>query len=300
MNKKFGSKAFDVFNIILFVIIGFVTLFPFWNIAVISLNEPLDAMKGGLLFWPRHFTIDSYVYIFTSNKELIHAFFISVLRTLIGTVFNVVCTTMLAYALSRRDFIARKLFRKMFVVSMYFSGGLIPFFILMKQLHFINNFWVYIIPPFSAPGLVSAFYLIIMISFIQDIPESLQEAAKIDGANDFKIFYTVIIPLCKPAVATIALFVAVGQWGAWQDTFFFASNMRSLSTLQFEMQKILYDGVQQMTSSQIHEISQNTKTMTPQAIQNSIIVIATIPILLVYPFLQKYFVSGLTIGGVKE
>ena len=205
MNKKFGSKAFDVFNIIIFVIIGFVTLFPFWNIAVISLNEPLDAMKGGLLFWPRHFTIDSYVYIFTSNKELIHAFFISVLRTLIGTVFNVVCTTMLAYALSRRDFIARKLFRKMFVVSMYFSGGLIPFFILMKQLHFINNFWVYIIPPFSAPGLVSAFYLIIMISFIQDIPQSLQEAAKIDGANRYQCIQCITLPALKPTIITLLL-----------------------------------------------------------------------------------------------
>lgn len=296
-----NSRMFNTANVILLAVIGFVTLYPFWNIAVISLNDPTDAMRGGLFLWPRMFSMVCYKYILTTNNSLLHAFAISILRTVTGTVLGVFCTTILAYTISRRDFIARKLFSRMFVISMYFSGGLIPVYILFRQLHLMNNFLVYIIPPFMAtPGLVSAFYLLIMRSFMQDIPESLQEAAIIEGANDFQIFYKVVLPLCTPVVATIALYIAVAQWGSWQDTYFFAPTSRTLTTLQFEMQKILAGDIQQVTASQIHDISERAVTLTPQAVQDSIIVIATVPILAVYPFMQRYFVSGLTIGAVKE
>lgn len=300
-NRLTGGKIFDTANIVLFALIGFITLYPFWNITIISLNDPGDAIRGGLFLWPREFSVICYKYIFTTNSSLLHAFLISVLRMITGTVLGVSCTTILAYTLSRKNFIARKLFSRMFILSMYFSGGLIPIYILFKQLHLMNNFLVYIIPPFmTTPGLVSAFYLIIMRSFMQEIPESLHEAAIIDGANDFQIFYKIIFPLCIPVIATIALYIAVAQWGSWQDSYFFAPTSRALTTLQFEMQKILAGSIQQVTASQLHDISERAVTLTPQAVQDSIIVIATVPILIVYPFLQKFFVSGLTIGAVKE
>jgi putative aldouronate transport system permease protein len=302
MNKNnLGSKLFDNINIIFFLIVGIVTVFPFWNIAVVSLNDPTDAMRGGLFLWPREFTLTCYKYILSTNNNLLHAFSMSVLRTVVGTILGVICTTILSYTLSRKDFIARKLFSRMFIMSMYFSGGLIPIYILFKELHLTNNFLTYVIPPFmGTPGLVGAYFLIIMRTFIQDIPESLQEAATIDGANDFQIFYKVILPLCTPVIATIALFIAVAQWSSWQDTYFFAPTSKLLTTMQYEMQKILAGDIQQVTAAQIHDASARKITVTPQAVQDSVIVLATVPILVVYPFVQKYFVSGLTIGAVKE
>lgn len=300
MSRRFGSKTFDVINIIFFTIIGFVTLYPFWNILVLSLNNPVDAATGGIFFWPREFSLSSYQYIFMSDHALLRAFGVSVTRTVLGTVLSVFSTTMISYVLSRKEFVARKLFTTLFIVSMYFSGGLIPFYILIKQLHLMNNFLVYIIPPFmSTPGLVSAFYLIIMRTFIQDIPSSLQEAASVDGANDFQIFAKIIFPLCTPVIATIALFIAVAQWSSWQDTYYFASNSTALTTLQFEMVKIITQA-SSLTNLQYVGTGSTEVSITPTAIQDCIIIVATIPILIVYPFLQKYFVSGLTIGAVKE
>jgi len=300
MNRRFGSRTFDIINISFFVIVGFLTLYPFWNILVLSFNDATDAMTGGIYLWPREFSLSCYQYIFTSDKNLPIAFFNSVLRTVLGTALSVLSTTLVSYVLSRKDFVARRLFSTLFIISMYFSGGLIPFYILIKQLHLMNNFLVYIIPPFmSTPGLISAFYLIIMRTFIQDIPPSLQEAASVDGANDFQIFAKIIFPLCKPVVATIALFIAVAQWSSWQDTYFFTSMSPNLTTLQFEMVKIITQA-SSLTNMQYVGPGASQVSITPTAIQDCIIIIATVPILVIYPFLQKYFVTGLTIGAVKE
>lgn len=296
MKRSYPSDIlFNTINTCLFIVMAFITLYPFWNVAIISLNDPIDTLKGEIFFWPREFSLLSYKTIFYGNSNLLQALSNSVLRTAIGTASSVFSTTLLAYVLSRKDFIARKLFSRFFMLTMYINGGLIPTFVLYRQIGLMNNFAVYILPP-----LISAFYLLVMKSFMQDIPESLKEAAIIDGANDLQVFTWVIIPLCIPVIATIALYVAVFHWGSWQDTYFFASRAKNLTTLQYEMVKIISQASAQKSAEQVREQAQRNSMVTPQSIQSAIIMIATVPILAVYPFLQKYFVRGLTLGAVKE
>jgi putative aldouronate transport system permease protein len=204
---------------------------------------------------------------------------------------------MFAFVLCRQDFVFRKSFTIILVVTMYVGGGLIPEYLLIRNLKLVNNFLVYIIP-----WLVNAFNVIVIRSFMDTIPYSLQESAKIDGANDITIFFRIIFPLCKPVLATIALFVAVGQWNSWFDTYLYARGTTSLSTLQYELIKIL-DSAQSVASGaqqDLQMVGLRAAARSPEAIKMAITVIATVPILMVYPFLQKYFVSGITLGAVKE
>jgi putative aldouronate transport system permease protein len=208
---------------------------------------------------------------------------------------GVLCCAMFAFALSRSDFMFRRVFTIILVITMYVSGGLIPTYLLIRNLGLINSFLVYIIP-----WLISAFNVIVIRSYIDTIPYSLQESAKIDGANDLNIFFKIIFPLCKPVLATIALFVAVGQWNSWFDTYLYARGTVKLSTLQYELMQVL-DSAQAIGNAQdIYSEGLRKTKQNPEAIKMAITVIATVPILVIYPFLQKYFVSGITLGAVKE
>jgi putative aldouronate transport system permease protein len=289
--KTFGDVLILVFMIYVVVI----TLYPFLNVVAISFNDPIDTVKGGIAITPREFTISNYTGLFEAGTNLPTATRISVLRTIIGTFTAVLCCAMFAYALSRRDFKFRKPFAILLVVTMYVSGGLIPDYILIRSLGLINNFWVYIIP-----SLLHAFNVIVIRSYIDTIPASLQESAKIDGANDLMIFFRIILPLCKPVLATIALFVAVGQWNSWFDTYLYARSAKELSTLQFELMKVLQSAQTVGSAVDIYSEGLRAARRSPEAIKMAITVIATVPILMVYPFLQKYFVSGITLGAVKE
>ncbi|MDR1443704.1 MAG: carbohydrate ABC transporter permease [Treponema sp.] len=272
-----------------------VTLYPFLNVVAKSFNDPIDTVKGGIHILPRVPTLDNYSDLFSAGSNLSAAFRMSVLRTLTGTVSGVLCCAMFAFVLSRRDFMFRKLFTTVLVVTMYISGGLIPEYILIRNLGLINNFGVYIIP-----GLLSAFNVIIIRTFIQGIPLSLQESAKIDGANDLTIFFRIIFPLCMPVLATVALFIAVGQWNSWFDTYLYTRSVKSLSTLQYELMKVL-DSAQNISSSaDVYSEGLRSAKRNPEALKMAITVIATVPILAVYPFMQRYFVSGMTLGSVKE
>lgn len=272
-----------------------VTLYPFLNVLAISLNDAVDTAKGGLHIWPRKFTLANYMEVFSRNKQLLRAFVNSVLRTVIGTGLGLMSSTMLAYTLSRKDFIFRKSISRLLVLTMYVSGGLIPSYMLIRKLGLINNFWVYIIP-----SLLNAYNVIVIRSFIEDIPDSIEESARIDGASDFTIFYKIILPLSIPVLATVALFIAVGQWNSWFDTYLYARNNPKLTTLQYELMKILDNANAQGNQLDPNNpLLQQAKT-TPESIKMAITVIATVPIIVTYPFLQKYFVSGLTLGAVKE
>ncbi len=290
------DTIFNIFLYLSMVIVGIITLYPFLNILAISLNQPYDTVRGGIYLFPREFTLESYKQIF-SYGGLLSAFKISVLRTLIGTVLTVFFTTMLAYTISRKDFIARKFVSILMVITMYVNGGLIPTFILIRGVGLTNSFWVYIIPNF-----VFVWSVFVIRSFIDNLPISLQESAKIDGANDLVIFIKVMLPLCIPVLATIALFTAVGQWNSWFDTYIYNGNNKRLSTLQYELMKILLntEALKQLVTSGNR---QNTKLLanmvSPESMRMSLTIVATVPILIVYPFLQKYFVKGLTLGGVK-
>lgn len=287
---KKESKAFDYVLLVFCLLLIVITVYPFLNVLAISLNDSIDTMRNVNFIIPRKFTLSNYTYIFKENN-LGSAFAMSVLRTVLGTAIGVICTAMLSYVLSRKDFYFNKLFTILFVITMYVSGGMIPEYLLLtRTLKLSNNFWVYIIP-----GLVWVYNVILMRSFIEGLPIALQEAAKLDGANDFTIWLRVILPLCTPSLATVALFVAVGQWNSFMDTYLYA---RNLPTLQY----VLYEIMEQATIQiDPHASSSQLKNaVSPMSVRMAITIVATVPILVVYPFLQKYFVGGMTLGAVKD
>ncbi len=289
-------KRGHVLGTFVMLLIIVITLYPFLNVLAKSLNDPVDTVKGGITFFPRVPTLQNYVDLFSGGSNLLVAFRNSVLRTVIGTLLGTICCAMFAYTLSRSDFMCKKLFLRMLVVTMYVSGGIIPTYLLIRNLHLMNTFWVYIIP-----GLISAYNIILIRSFMLNIPQALTEAARIDGANDVRIFFTVILPMCKPVLATIMLFIAVGQWNDWFSTYIYTtgSYKASLSTLQFELMKVL-DSVNTGAQVDIHSEAIKLAKRSPEAIKMAITMVCTVPILIVYPFVQKYFVSGITLGAVKE
>ncbi|MCI1774574.1 MAG: carbohydrate ABC transporter permease [Paenibacillus lautus] len=290
-----SDRVFDIVNFTFMTLVMIVTLYPFLNVLAISLNDSVDTVRGGIYLWPREFTLENYVQIFKYDG-LITGAKITILRTLAGTFLGLLSGTMLGYVLSRVDFQGRKFMSTFLALTMYFSGGMIPVFILIRDLNMMNSFLVYIIP-----GMVSAFNVFVIRSFIDSLPYSLQESAKLDGANDFTIYYKIILPLCKPVLATIALFLAVGQWNSWFDTYLYNGNAPHLTTLQFELMKVL-QSTQGQTSGMMtgQNMAEIVKQVSPESIKMAITIVVTVPILLVYPFLQRYFVKGMTLGAVKS
>lgn len=301
MKKKLSANGmepilFNTFNTIFMICLLVVTLYPFLNTIAVSLNEGNDTIRGGIYLWPRAWTLQNYKAVFATGT-IFDAFFISVARTVLSTILNIFLTTMLSYTLSRKEYVFRGPITVIFVLTMYFSAGLIPAYFLIKDLHLLNSFWVYIIP-----SMISAFNMIVIRTYIGTIPESLLESARIDGAGDFRIFMKVVLPLCKPVLATIALFVAVGAWNAWFDAFIYTSSRQNLSTLQYELMKLLSSTMNSNGNPNVQGMDQASARamVTPLSIRAAITVVASVPILLVYPFMQKYFVVGLNVGSVKE
>ncbi|AIQ49321.1 sugar ABC transporter permease [Paenibacillus sp. FSL R7-0273] len=296
---KLEPVLFTTFNTVFMICLVIVTLYPFLNTIAVSFNAGNDTIRGGIYLWPRAWTVQNYKAIFASGT-IYDAFLVSVARTVLSTVLNIFLTTMLAYTLSRREYVFRQPITVIFVLTMYFSAGLIPSYFLIKDLNLINSFWVYILP-----SMISAFNMIVIRTYIGTIPESLMESAKIDGAGDFKIFMRVVFPLCKPVLATIALFVAVGAWNSWFDAFIYTSSRQHLSTLQYELMKLLSSTMNSNSNPNVAAgvgMDQDSARalVTPLSIRAAITVVASVPILLVYPFMQKYFVVGLNVGSVKE
>ncbi|WP_339239579.1 carbohydrate ABC transporter permease [Paenibacillus sp. FSL R5-0517] len=292
--RSLGDSIFSITNGIFMLLVMVVTLYPFLNTIAVSFNNGLDTIRGGIYLWPREWTLQNYVSVF-QNPNLTQAAFISVARTVVGTVVQLFCTAMLAYVLSRKEYMFNKLVTTLFVVTMYFSGGLIPGYMLIKQVGLLNSFWVYIIP-----GLIGVFNMIVIRTYIQGLSEGLIESAKMDGAGDFRIFMRIVLPLSKPVLATVALFIAVGQWNSWFDSMLYTAGNRNLTTLQYELMKLLSSATSQGGTVNVDSYKNVTNMVTPVSIRAAITVVTAMPIVLLYPFLQKYFVTGLTIGGVKE
>lgn len=298
---QIGNVVFNIINAIVLAFLVIVTVYPFWNTIAISFNDGLNSIAGGITLFPRKFTWQNYKALFVTN-QIFSAFGISVSRTLLQTVFSVFCTSMLAYALSRKEFVLKKPLTSILVVSMYVSAGIIPNYMLIKNLGLLNNYMVYIIP-----NLVDVFNFILVRTYINGLPDSFVESARIDGANEFKIFLEIIMPLIVPSIAMICLFVAVGAWNSWFDTYLYASARPKLYSLQYVLMQFLNSSQNQSNSAAdansmaVAAASGSTSAMvTPISLRSSITVIATLPILVVYPFMQKYFIVGMTIGGVKE
>jgi len=294
---RWGDFFIDAVIYLSLIFLIIVTLYPFLNTLAISFNDAIDSSRGGIHLWPRKFTLYNYQSLL-GRQQMLQASIVSVGRTVLSTIFCTFSTAMVAYTISRREYVLRRLISFIYVLTMYIDGGLVPTYFLMRSLGLTNSFWVYVLP-----GLVSAFNLIVIRTYITGLPDSLVESARIDGAGEFTIFLRVILPLCKPVLATIALFVAVDNWNSWFDTFLYNSASANLSTLQYELMKVLQTA-NTMTGSLLQALSRaaagSTNTVTPRAIRATMTVIVSVPIVVVYPFLQKYFVHGLTLGGVKE
>lgn len=296
IHKRKRSKEdliLDVLKVIFLTLVTLVTLYPFWNIFVISLNDATDAIRGNIYFWPRVFSMESYKNILT-RADFINSVKVTVARTVIGTPLAVLVTSMLAYVLSRKELVAKRFITVIFIFTMYFGGGLVPYYMVLKNVHLTNNFLVFIIP-----SLVSVYNMILVKAYIESMPEEVFEAAKIDGANDLKIYIRLILPLSKPILMTIGLFVAVGQWNSWFDAYLYTSD-QSLKTMQSILVEILNQYQMGDTTSEQMSNAAAGMVVTPDSIRMAATMVATIPIILVYPFIQKYFVKGIMLGAVKS
>ncbi|WP_439823117.1 carbohydrate ABC transporter permease [Paenibacillus amylolyticus] len=280
----------DILITVILLIIVFITLYPFYYILIITFNSGSDSNLGGMYLWPREFTLGNYIY-FIEDPKWVNAFLVSILRTIVGTVLAVFFTSMVAYGLAKRDLMFRKTYFFIVVVAMNFSGGLIAFYIVLKSLGLINTFGVYVIP-----SMLNLFFLLIAISFFREIPDELGESARIDGASELRIFFSIVVPVSMPLMATMSLFIGSGQWNSWLDSAYFVQN-ENLRTLTYRMMQVINQSM--VPTGDAAAASMSRAKVTPFSIQATAMVVSIIPILGVYPFLQKYFVSGMMLGSVK-
>ena len=287
------STIFDYINVAIMVVMCFFVLYPIWYILVNSLNEGQDAVRGGIYWWPRIITLDNYRVVFY-NKDILNAFIISIAKTVIGALTSVFFTAAVAYSLSKQELLGRKLYLMIGTITLFFSGGLIPNFLLIKSIGLYNNFWVYIIP-----SLFSFYPVIIFLAYYRQLPDGLEEAAKIDGANELYIFWKIILPLSMPIIATFLLFNGVAQWNDYFTPLIY-TNGPKLQPVQLYLYRIIVQQTQVSTLSQFQaNIPDSQKTITPEAITLATMIVTTAPIVIIYPFLQKYFIKGMLVGSIK-
>lgn len=295
MVHKKGIQLSGIFIYTALSLLFIITFYPFWNIFVLSLNDATDSLRGGLMLWPRVFSIDSYKAVL-SDTALLSSLKVTLLRTAVGVPMNLLAVTTLAYALSQRDLIGRRQINLLFVFTMYFSGGLIPTYMIVKWLGLIDNFLVYLLP-----GLYNVYWMILVRTYMEGLPYSMIESARIDGANDIQIFAKVVLPSCAPVVATIGFFSAIYHWNAWYDSYIY-TNKPVLETLSNALIKILnqYQTGAMMTQAQQMAAASKRLPVSSESIRMTVTMVTTIPIILVYPFVQKYFIKGMMLGSVKE
>ena len=289
------DRVFPIVNGAILVLIMFVTLYPVINTVAYSFNEGTDALRGNIGLLPRKFSLDAYKSILSDNL-VYQAAWISASKTVLITLLNLFWTSMLAYTLSRPEFVLRKFITTVMVLTMYINAGLIPNYLLIsKTLGLSKSYWVYIIPT-----MFSCFNMIVIRTYITSLPDALVESARIDGAGDFRVFWQIIFPLCKPVLATVALFVAVGSWNSWFDTYLYNGSKKELYSLQYLLKMKLATTQQSANAAKTSAEALKTQTSTtPITIRCAITMISTVPIMVVYPFLQKYFVTGMALGSVK-
>lgn len=294
--KRFLKKTredyiMDTIIAILLMIIFFACAYPFYLAFILSFNDGLDAAKGGIYLWPRKFTLDNYK-MFFSDAKWIQGIGLTAARTLIGTVVTTFFTALVAYGLSFEHLVFRKAYMKVIILCMYFNGGLIPYYILLRQLGLVNTFLVYIIPQ-----ALNLFYVIVAISFFREIPPALRESAMLDGAGEMTILFRIVFPLSKPLLSTIAIFTGVAHWSSWFDSAFYVQK-KELRTLGYLLMEVINKNSSTSASASV-AVGLQQSTVTPLAIQVTAMIIAVAPIMCIYPFMQKYFVTGLTMGSVK-
>lgn len=292
--KKKKPEVFDIVNAAIMVLMMLVMLFPFWYCVAGSFNDGTDYLRGGIYLWPQEFVLSNYKAVFR-DASIFSAFQVTIAKSIVGTATSLLVTALAAYAMTRPALKGKKFYAPFMTLTMYFGGGLIPYFLVIKNLNLYDSFWVYIIP-----GLFSVWNMIIMRSFFAELPAGLVEAAKIDGAGEYRIFFQIVLPLSKAVVATIVLFSLVGHWNSYFDSMMYTSS-QSLQTIQFFLKKMITDPgtASSLASSAAMAIPSEARKVTPQTIKLAAMVVTSLPIICVYPFLQKYFVKGTMIGSVK-
>lgn len=297
MRRSKGEKVFSVFNVFFFIVFAFVCVYPFYYLIINSLSNNAASAAGDVNWVPQGIHFENYKAVFALDG-LSRSALISVGRTVIGTALTVIASAFLGFMFTQERMWHRKFWYRFVVITMYFNAGLIPMFITMKNLGLTNNFWVYVLP-----AIVQPFNIILVKTFIESIPRSLQEAAEVDGANVLTVFFKIVLPMCTPILATVAIFSAVGQWNSYQDTLLYMTD-RNLWSLQY----LLYSYINQANAlaasvkagaGTAMNVAALATQQTPTSIRMTVSVIVVLPILFVYPFFQRFFVKGMMLGAVK-
>ncbi|MFV0255034.1 MAG: carbohydrate ABC transporter permease [Erysipelotrichaceae bacterium] len=290
MKRTKGEKIFHFIVMTFFVLLCLSIIFPLLNIIALAFSGKGEVAAGLVSLWPKGFTLDSFKYVFRDGA-FITSFFISVSSTIIGTFLSVITVTLAAYPLSKPKLRHRRPILLFFVFTMMFGGGLVPTYIVIKSLGLLDSYWVLILP-----SIMSVYNMLLVKNFMEGLPESLEESAKIDGASDFQILKAIVIPLCKPVLATVGLFFAVGYWNSYFPGVMYITNpaLEPLQTYLYEMLKASMM-LQELTPEQLVQMAEASS----DSIQSATIIATTIPILIVYPFLQKHFVKGIVVGTEK-
>lgn len=294
MKRNAAERTLSGLNITILVLFSLLCIYPIYFFLINSFSST-DAISRGVYFFPRELTLYNYKTLFEDNN-IVGSFFVSVARTVTGTILTCICSSFIAYLFTQKDLPGRKFFYRMVVVTMYLNAGLIPWYIVMKAYGLKNNFLLYILP-FA----VTAFYVILVKTYIESLSPALEESAAIDGAGIIKIFTAIIFPLSLPVIASVAVFAAVGQWNAWYDNFMLVSDAK-LKTLQLVLFDYLRKQVMQVISSSGSATSSNaaaSNQVTPMSVRITITMVTIFPIMLIYPLLQKYFIKGIMLGAVK-
>ncbi|MFB9278320.1 carbohydrate ABC transporter permease [Cohnella cellulosilytica] len=290
LRRSAEDTAVDVVVYGLLLLVLCVTLYPFYYVLVISFNEGKDSVLGGVYFWPRKLTFENYD-IFLSDSNWYRALGVTAARTVVGAGLSVLLTALVAYGLSQRQLLFKRTYFAIVIVAMYFSGGLIPYYVVLRSLKLLNSFAVYVVPT-----MLSTFFLLIAVSFFREIPQELRESAHIDGAGELKVFGRIILPVSAPLLATMALFVGVGQWNSWLDSAYFVQS-DALRTLTYRMMEIINKS--QIPTDAV-AFATGASNVTSYSLQVTSMVVSIVPIVCVYPFLQRHFVGGMMLGSVKE
>ncbi len=287
---KVSDPVFQVCMIVLFSLLFFICFYPFWYIFIVSISDSMEAQKTVVSFLPVQPTLENYKQIFRL-QGIWSAFGVSALRTVIGTAVTLFFTSIFAYTLTKRELPCRKFFYRFAVISMYLNAGLIPWYLTMRNIGLKDSFWVYIIP-----GAVGAYNMVLIKTYIESISPSLEESALIDGAGYFRIYARIIMPICIPILAAVTVFSAIGQWNQWYDNLLLV-NDNSLKTLQLTLLEYLRKATNAANEAQ--NGMAGGVTIAPMTVRMTITMVATLPILIVYPAMQKYFIKGIMVGAVK-
>jgi ABC-type glycerol-3-phosphate transport system permease component len=290
IREPVSRRVFVLCNALFFIVLSFIFVYPLWYVFI----QSVSAESSAAVWFPVSFTLENFRNVL-AMPAVGKAALISVLRTVIGTSFTVLACMLLGYLFSKQNMPWRKFLYRMLVITMYLNAGIIPTYLVIRSYGLVNNFWVYILP-----GVVSAYYVILIKTYVEQLPASVEESAMLDGAGTLTIFFRIILPMSMPIVATIAIYAAVGQWNSWWDNHIYAFSNKNILTLQYMLYRYLTEAERIIREMKEYGVEVDMSAIvTPRNIRMTVTMVTVVPVFLVYPFLQRYFIKGIVIGAVK-